>query len=183
MAASRLAEILVARLVGARSGLDEAAQVGTSDTGTTDTGTTDTGTTDTGTTGTETSVTTPKREFVAPILSADLPVVLPRGVNGSALSARFAQDVLPRIPSNEQLKSLPVNCEDLVVGTCPLGDVAVAAMQNQDGGAATPTTAARRLVGLLRATRTIRLLMPGRSTRTTKSSSWRTRSIAGIQAP
>jgi hypothetical protein len=128
MAASRLAEILVVRLAGARSGLHEAAQVGTSDTGTTDTGTTDTGTT-----GTETSVTTPKREFVAPILSADFPVVLPRGVNGSALSARFAQDVLPRIPSNEQLKSVTVNCEDLVVGTCPLGDVAVAAMQNQDG--------------------------------------------------
>jgi hypothetical protein len=35
MAASRLAEILVVRLVGARSGLDDAAQVGTSDTGTT----------------------------------------------------------------------------------------------------------------------------------------------------
>ena len=130
---------------------------GTTDTGTTDTGTTDTGTTDTGTTGPQ------GPSDSAPVLKPGSPVVLPTGLDRASFSDRFKNEVLPELQANAASSGQPpitvlpirVACDDPVASTCPLGDAASAAMQDENGGAVSPEKAAQRIAGLLRQTRTI----------------------------
>jgi hypothetical protein len=103
------------------------------------------------------------------VLSPKSPVVLPNGLDASAFSKRFNDEVLPKLKkfgsdgsggSHITILPLLATCGDLVEKTCPFADTASAAMQDKDGGAVAPETAAMRIGGLLRQTRTIKLTQP-----------------------